>query len=84
MVRTKPRDVTPPVTTTDAKSGWHNKEQVVSLTASDAEGSAISTYYSVDDAPYVLGNQATISGEGVHTLRYYSVDARGTGKPFNR
>ncbi|WP_248923847.1 OmpL47-type beta-barrel domain-containing protein [Paenibacillus hamazuiensis] len=76
-VRTKPKDATPPVTTTDAKMGWQNTAQIVNLTAFDAEGSAVSTYYSVDDAPYAPGNRAEISGEGVHTLRFYSVDAAG-------
>jgi fibronectin type 3 domain-containing protein len=72
-----PKDVTPPVTTSDAKSGWHNTAQVVNLSALDAEGSVTSTYYSVNDATYKLGNQVMISEEGVHTLRYYSVDSAG-------
>ncbi|CAG7654996.1 OmpL47-type beta-barrel domain-containing protein [Paenibacillus allorhizosphaerae] len=72
-----PKDATPPVTTADAKPGWHNAPQVVNLSAVDAEGSKTTTYYSIDDAPYVMGAQAELREEGVHTLRYYSVDAAG-------
>ncbi|GAA4860244.1 hypothetical protein GCM10023310_44360 [Paenibacillus vulneris] len=71
------KDITPPVTTTDAKPGWHNTAQTINLIAIDAEGSAVSTYYSVDDAPFQAGNRIEIGQEGVHTLRYYSVDASG-------
>ncbi|WP_156889591.1 OmpL47-type beta-barrel domain-containing protein [Paenibacillus harenae] len=72
-----PKDVTPPVTKTDAEPGWHNTAQVINLSANDAEGSMTTTYYSVNDAPFKAGNQAILSEEGVHTLRYYSIDAVG-------
>nr|WP_243735151.1 pectinesterase [Paenibacillus turpanensis] len=72
-----PKDVTPPVTTTNAKTGWQNAAQVIILTAVDAEGVVGATYYSVNDEPFVSGNEVTIHEEGLHTLRYYSVDAAG-------
>ncbi|WP_144029121.1 OmpL47-type beta-barrel domain-containing protein [Paenibacillus rigui] len=73
----KPKDVTPPVTTSDANPGWHPSAQVINLNAVDSDGSATSTYYSVNDAVYKLGNQVKISEEGIHTLRYYSIDSAG-------
>lgn len=72
-----PSDTTPPVTTTDAVPGWHHTAQEIKFVAVDPEGSAVSTYYSVNDEPFVLGNQVILSEEGIHTLRYYSVDAAG-------
>ncbi|WP_284645968.1 OmpL47-type beta-barrel domain-containing protein [Paenibacillus silviterrae] len=73
----KPKDVTPPVTTADAKSGWQNTAQVIRLTAVDAEGSETTSYYSVDEGPFTMGTEAVVSAEGVHTLRYYSIDSAG-------
>ncbi|WP_199613965.1 OmpL47-type beta-barrel domain-containing protein [Paenibacillus alkalitolerans] len=72
-----PKDTTAPVTTTDAKSGWQNTAQTVTFSTVDAEGSKTSTYYSINDGPFVSGNQAVIDEEGEYTLRYYSVDSAG-------
>ncbi|HZG86924.1 OmpL47-type beta-barrel domain-containing protein [Paenibacillus sp.] len=72
-----PADETPPVTTADAKEGWQTEAQTVRFHAVDAEGSETTTFYSVDGGPFVEGNEVVIDGDGVHALRYYSVDAAG-------
>ncbi|MEF3306329.1 M60 family metallopeptidase [Paenibacillus sp. GYB003] len=73
----RPADQTPPVTTDDAKTGWHNAAQTVTLTAADEGSGVAKTFYSVDGAPYAEGRTILIESEGTHTIRYYSVDAAG-------
>lgn len=73
----RPADQTPPVTTDDAKAGWHNSAQTVTLAATDDGTGVIRTFYSVDGAPYAEGRTIAVESEGVHTIRYYSIDAAG-------
>ncbi|MDP2841525.1 MAG: FG-GAP-like repeat-containing protein, partial [Candidatus Methanoperedens sp.] len=70
-------DKIPPSTTDNADGLWHNGSAAVTLTAND-EGSGIeATYYSVDGSEPVRGTTIAISGEGIHTIKYYSVDIAG-------
>ncbi|WP_052487029.1 polysaccharide lyase family 8 super-sandwich domain-containing protein [Gordoniibacillus kamchatkensis] len=71
------KDTTPPVTTDDANPDWHNTAQTVHLTATDIGSGVAATYYSVDNTDFVQGNTIVLSDEGIHTIRYYSVDAAG-------
>ncbi|WP_409345620.1 M60 family metallopeptidase [Paenibacillus sp. MBLB4367] len=70
-------DSVPPVTTDDAKAGWHNAPQTVTLAASDGESGLAKTYYSLDGAPFAEGLTIAVESEGVHTIGYYSIDAAG-------
>jgi hypothetical protein len=58
-------------------NGWYVGPVTVTLSAT-AGSTPISTYYSVDGEPYVgYGASFEISGDGVHQLLFYSVDAKG-------
>ncbi|MDR6882047.1 polysaccharide lyase family 8 super-sandwich domain-containing protein [Bacillus sp. 3255] len=71
------KDGAAPVTTADAPSGWQRTAQTVTLTASDSGSGVQQTLYSLNDAPFTEGSSVTIAGDGVHVLRYYSVDQAG-------
>jgi hypothetical protein len=72
-------DSTPPTTTDDAPSGWQNHPVTVTLTATDdAGGSGVaSTHYTVDGGADQTGTSVSVSGDGTHTVSYYSVDKAG-------
>jgi len=79
------QDTTPPVTTDDAPAGWQNAPVTVHLTASDpSPGSGIAhTYYTLDGGSQTEGTSVTVaapadhSGDGTHTITYWSVDKAG-------
>jgi hypothetical protein len=74
------QDETPPVTTDDAPSAWTNSSVTVTLDATDGGSGVAETLYKVDAAAYALGASVVVdapadhSNDGVHTIRYYSVD----------
>ncbi|MFZ7947070.1 OmpL47-type beta-barrel domain-containing protein [Neobacillus sp. 19] len=70
-------DRTPPVTLDDATEGWHRDEQIVNLSAADEGSGVAKTFYSLDDSSFVEGTSVRIMDDGVHTLKYYSVDHEG-------
>ncbi|WP_173218696.1 OmpL47-type beta-barrel domain-containing protein [Paenibacillus alba] len=70
-------DNIPPITVSDAPSGWVTTAQVVHLTATDGESGVAGTFYSLDHGVYTSGNTVSIAGEGVHTLDFYSKDVAG-------
>ena len=81
-------DATPPVTTCDAPAGWQRASFVVHFSATDAESGVAAIWAAIDDGqPAQVGGPAGGSLEipapadhsfdGVHTLRYYSVDVAG-------
>lgn len=61
--------------------GWQNGPVTVTLTCNDSWWAGYSgcdwTSYEVDGGPTGFGNSVTISGDGVHTLTYRSVDVAG-------
>lgn len=77
----KPKDVFPPVTTDDADSVWYNTEVTINLTASDDGSGVHSTYYTTDGSqPSIgseIGNEILLTEEGVHIIKYFSVDSAG-------
>ncbi|MFZ2412004.1 MAG: FG-GAP-like repeat-containing protein [Candidatus Methanoperedens sp.] len=79
------RDTTPPVTADDADGVWRNSDVTVKLTASDGESGVAATYYTVDGSEptkeSASGNTFTLSGDGVYTIRYFSVDKAGNVEP---
>ena len=84
-------DVTPPVTTCDAPAGWQRASFIVHFGAADAESGVAAIWAAVDDGAALqvggpAGGQMEIpapgdhSTDGVHTLRYYAVDAAGNAE----
>jgi len=69
-------DETNPTTTADTPSGWSNGAVTVTLSATDPLSGVASTHYSVDGSEGT-GSSVQISGEGTHTLSYYSIDNAG-------
>jgi len=63
----------------DGENGWFVSDVVVYLTAHDAEV----TYHSLDGGEYAVWNTSLHLSEGVHTLRYYSVDQAGNEEEVN-
>jgi hypothetical protein len=80
-----PPDATPPTTASSFNplSGTaYPADQAVVLTPADnAQGWGVeSTYYSIDGGPYSTGTTFTVSGDGLHTFSYYSVDKAGNSE----
>lgn len=73
-------DSVPPVTTGDASQEWRNTAQTVKLSAADALSGVAKTYYSIDNGEWMEGNVMTIGDEGIHAIRYYSVDRSGNNE----
>jgi hypothetical protein len=72
-----PPDLVPPVTTASfnpAAGTDYGAAQPVTLTAVDASSGIKATYYRIDEASYSTGTTFTVSGDGLHTFSYYSVD----------
>lgn len=70
-------DRTAPVTGVNAPDGWSNGEVRLTLTAGDNLSTVAGTYYRIDDGDLAQGTALTVSGEGVHQVRYHSVDVAG-------
>ena len=73
-------DKTAPNTTATAPANWNNTDVTVRLNASDALSGVAATYYTLDDGAQQSGNSVAISAEGVHTLRFWSVDVAGNAE----
>ncbi|GEM_PF-5335350 len=75
-------DNTPPSTTplingTAGQNGWYTANVTITLTASDGSNTSgvAETYYTVDGGGwYLYTAQFKISGDGVHTVEFYSTD----------
>lgn len=71
-------DHTAPVTTDDAPATWRNTAVTVHLTATDDLTGVAATRYSVDAGPEQSGTDVAVpSVEGIHTIRYHSIDNAG-------
>ncbi|MDO9096722.1 MAG: FG-GAP-like repeat-containing protein, partial [Candidatus Methanoperedens sp.] len=70
-------DKIPPSTTDNAGGQWHNGSAAVTLTANDGKSGVAATYYTVDGSEPSAGASVAISSEGIHTIKYYSVDKAG-------
>jgi hypothetical protein len=75
---TVPADANSPVTTVaGADALWHKAPVTLTFTASDTESGVMYTEYAIDGGSLQRGDQAVVSGQGVHTITYYSVDNAG-------
>jgi hypothetical protein len=77
-------DDTAPSTTDDTASigsGWKATDQTVTLTRSDASSGVAATYYTTDGSTPTTGSpqgaSVSLTSEGVHAIRYFSVDNAG-------
>ncbi len=77
-------DTLAPTTRDDLAAGppVHTDPVTVTLSASDEHGSlAVSgvavTHYRVDDGPWQTGTSVEVTGDGEHTVSYYSTDNAG-------
>ena len=71
-------DTTPPTTTDNSPAGWQTTDFKVELTPDDGAGSGVAdTQFKVDDDAWSHGTMASVAGDGVHTVRYRSIDAVG-------
>lgn len=66
-----------PVTTANAPSGWINTPVTVELTATDTGSGVRKTMYSLDNGAFTEGNTVEVAEDGIHHIRYYSVDYSG-------
>ena len=69
-----------PVTTSSTDSAWHRSAVTVTLTATDAQSGVDYTRYRVDGAAWQTGTSFVVSGDGVHSVQFYSVDNAGNAE----
>lgn len=81
---TMPNDFTPPTTSiSGVDDAWHNCPVAVTLTASDnpggsgMSGGCAETEYALDSLDWTTGNSLSVTGSGIHTILYRSIDADG-------
>lgn len=70
-------DRTAPTTSAIAPGGWANTGQTVTLDANDGLSGVKDTFSRLDEAAAKSGKRVAISGDGTHTLEYWSVDTAG-------
>ncbi len=76
-------DTTAPTTTAAVSgpagsNGWYRGAVRVTLSARDPDGSVATTLYSLDGGPPVpYSAPFTVSGDGIHSLSFFSTDASG-------
>ncbi len=73
-------DRTAPNTDATAANGWTNTAQTVTLVPHDALSGPKATHYILDGKPSQSGTSVAISGDGIHTLEYWSVDKAGNAE----
>lgn len=76
-------DTTTPTTIDDADELWHSNDQTITLICVDDLSGCLNTYYTTDGSNPTTsptrqeGTSVVLSSDGVHTIKYYSVDAVG-------
>ena len=64
----------------DGNNNWYNTNPEISLRALDLRSGVFKTYFQWDNSffiEYVSGTTTTIPEQGVHTLKFYSIDLAG-------
>ena len=75
LYRSLTADLRPTTTIHGVDAAWHDSSVTATFTATDGTGIGVDhTEYSLDGAAYQRGTQVVVSGGGVHTLLYRSVD----------
>jgi hypothetical protein len=77
-------DTTKPVTTAtltpltpDGQQGWYVSTVTVTLTATDALSGVQTTWYKIDAGGWTIYTTPFNTGDGIHTVQYYSYDYAG-------
>jgi hypothetical protein len=70
-------DNTAPTTGHNAPSGWQSSAVTVSLSANDGGSGVANTQYAVDGGGWNSGSSVNVSGDGVHTISFFSTDVAG-------
>ncbi len=76
-VQAQVTDTIPPVTVSSfnpAANAIFKANQPVTLTPTDGGSGVKATYYKIDSGAFTQGTSFTVSGDGLHTFSYYSVD----------
>lgn len=73
-------DQTKPQTESDLTGEWSNENVAVKLTAEDNLSGIAKTFYSVDGSEYAEGTEFIVTGEGIHEIKYYSIDHAGNAE----
>jgi hypothetical protein len=78
-------DKTAPTTKAVAPADWIHQDITMQLNATDNKGGSgiAGIYYSLDGGPQQTGSEVQVSGEGTHTLVYWSVDNAGNTEMQN-
>jgi hypothetical protein len=77
-------DTVKPTTTCGAPSGWASATVSATLTASDPSGPIAATYYKLDAGTVTTYTVAVpVSGDGTHTMLFWSVDRAGNVETTN-
>jgi FG-GAP-like repeat len=83
-------DTSRPITTDDAPSGPQASDVTVHLTATDTFSGVAQTWYQVDGGSWTQGTSVLVPApaghgdDGLHTIRYYSVDYAGNSEAAYR
>ncbi|WP_415815228.1 OmpL47-type beta-barrel domain-containing protein [Mesobacillus thioparans] len=73
-------DQTKPQTESDLTGEWSNENVAVKLTAEDNLSGIAKTFYSVDGYDYAEGTEFTVTGDGIHEIKYFSIDHAGNAE----
>jgi hypothetical protein len=74
-IDTMPPTTNPPLYTgTLGREGWYISPVSVTLNAIDATSGVSVTCYQVDTDTLHMGNSFLVAADGIHTIRYYSID----------
>ena len=75
-------DTVAPTTTSNAPAGWATSAVNVTLSASDPSGPVAYTRYKLDASALATYTAAVpVSGDGTHTLQFWSADSAGNVEP---
>ncbi len=70
-------DTRAPQTSDDAPAGWHSGVVTLTLSPSDAASGVAGTTWALDGGAAHSGTSVPVSGDGTHTVTYFSTDNAG-------
>ena len=70
-------DNTAPDTSHNAPADWQSGATTVGLSPSDGGSGVANTQYSVDGGGWNSGTSVNVSGDGIHTISFFSTDVAG-------